>query len=123
MSQENVEITRRMTEAFNAGGSDALGRYFHSEIEWHEDPTFPEAGVYRGFDEASRYTKQFLSEFSDIRYEAAQRTDAGEHVIANMRVTGSGKASEPSSTFRPGGLSRYAYFNRDAAIDAVGPSE
>lgn len=40
----------RMGEAFNAGGVDALRECFHPEIEWHEDPTFPESGVYHGAD-------------------------------------------------------------------------
>ena len=41
MSQENCEITRRMAEAFNAGGLDAARQYYHPQIEWHEDPSFP----------------------------------------------------------------------------------
>ncbi len=93
MSQENVEITRRMAEAFNAGGLDAARQYYHPEIEWHEDPSFPESGVYRGIDEVIAYNQQFLAEFEDIRYEGEELAAAGEHVVANMRITGTGKTS------------------------------
>jgi hypothetical protein len=41
MSQDNVEITRGMAEAFNAGGLDAARQYYHPQIEWHEDRPSP----------------------------------------------------------------------------------
>ena len=132
MSQENVETVRRMAEAFNAAGVDSVRQYFHPQIEWHEDPSFPESGIYRGVEAVTAYTEQFLSEFAGMRYEIAEVADLGEHVLANMRITGSGKASgatfEISAwwaiTFREGLVFRgYAYLDRDAALAAVGLSE
>ena len=132
MSRENVEIVRRMAEAFNAGGVGAVREYFHPEIEWHEDPAFPESGVYRGIDAVVDYTAQFLAEFGEIHYEAAQLTEAGQHVLANMKIKGSGKTSgaafEVSAwwvlTVRDGQvICGYAYLDRAAALEAVGLSE
>ena len=132
MSRENVEIIRRMAEAFNTGGLDAARRYYHPEIEWHEDPSFPESGVYHGIDEVIAYNQQFLSEFEDIRYEGEELAGAGEHVVAKMRIAGTGKTSgagfELSAwwafTIRDGQVVRvYAYLDKDAALEAVGLSE
>ena len=129
MSQENVEITRRMAEAFNAGDLDAARQYYHPQIEWHEDPSFPESGVYRGIDEVIAYNRQFVSEFEALRYEGEELAAAGEHVVANMRITGTGKSSgaefELSAwwafTIRDGQVVQvYAYLDKDAALAAVG---
>ena len=132
MSQENVEITRRMAEAFNAGGLDAARQYYHPQIEWHEDPSFPESGVYRGIDEVIAYNRQFVSEFEDLRYEGEELVAVGEHVVANMRISGTGKSSgaefELSAwwafTIRDGQVVQvYAYLDKGAALAAVGLSE
>ena len=132
MSQKNVELVRRTAEAFNAGGLDASRQYYHPEIEWHEDPSFPESGVYRGIDEVIAYNKQFLAAFEDLRYEGEELTAAGEHVVANMWIRGTGKTSgagfELSAwwafTIRDGQVVRvYAYLDKDAALEAVGLSE
>ncbi len=132
MTRENVEITRRMGEAFNAGGLDAARQYYHREIEWHEDPSFPESGVYRGIDEVIAYNQQFLSEFEGLRYEGEELATAGEHVVANMRISGIGKTSgagfEVSAwwafTIRDSQVVQvYAYLDKDAAFEAVGLRE
>lgn len=132
MSQENLEIIRKIAEAFNAGGLDAVRQYYDPEIEWHEEPSFPEAGVYRGIDEVLAYTGQFIAEFEDLRYETEELTAAGDHVVANLRITGTGKTSgagfEQSAwwafTFRDGRVVQvFAYLDKDAALKAVGLTE
>jgi ketosteroid isomerase-like protein len=129
MSQANTETARRMAEAFTAGGLEAVRPFFHPQIEWHEDPSFPESGVYRGVEAVAAYTEHFLSEFTGMRYETADLVDEGEHVIANMRITGSGKASgaafELSAwwalTFEEGQVIRcFAYLDRTEALEAAG---
>jgi ketosteroid isomerase-like protein len=131
MSRENVEIVRRIAEAFDRGGLDAVGSYFHPDIEWHEDPSFPEAGVYRGIDAVQSYARQFLSEFEEFRYEPVELTDAGDHVIANLRITGRGKTSGAefeiyawwAFSVQDRKVTRcYSYLERDRALGAVGLS-
>ena len=135
MSQGNVDIIRRAIEAFERGGLDQvhqLREYYHPDVEWHEDPAFPESGVYRGIDSVMAYHRQFLSEFAEIHYEAQELIDANDHVIANMRIQGRGKASgaefELSAwwafTLRDGQLIRiHAYLDRTRALEAVGLRE
>src|SRR5919109_1955314 len=93
MSRENVELVRRLAEAFNRGELDAALAFFDPDIVWHEDPSFPEAGVYRGREEWEAYARQFLAEFSEMRFEPGEAIEAGDDVVVNMRIHGSGSAS------------------------------
>ena len=129
MSQENVETTPRMAEAFNSGGSAAIRPFLDPEIEWHEDPAFPEVGRLSGHRCSSPVHRAVPRQFADIRYEALDVIDEGENVIANIRIKGSGRASGVALrsvgwwafTFRDGQVIRgYSYLDRDAALAAVG---
>jgi ketosteroid isomerase-like protein len=72
MSEENMRVARGIGEAFKAGDFDAVGAKLHPDIEWHEDPSFPESSVYRGIDAVASYSQQFRSEFSRINYEMVE---------------------------------------------------
>ena len=132
MSQENVEIVRRLAETFNRGSLDALRPFVDPEVVVYEDPSFPEAGVLRGWDEWEAYARQFLAAFSEIRYEPGEAIDAGDDVVMNLRIHGRGSASGAefdlaswwAFTFRNGRVVRcFAYIDRDRALEAVGLSE
>jgi len=132
MSQENVEIVRKLSEEFSRGSVDAVRPFFHPDITWHEDPSFPEAGVYRGIDAVVEYSRQFIAEFSEIHYEVGECIDFGDDVIASMHIRGKGKTSgaafELSAwwalTIRDRMVVRgFAYLDRDRALQAVGLSE
>jgi len=132
MSQETVEIARRLAEAFERGGLDEFREYYHPDIEWHEDPSFPEAGVYRGLEAVEAYNRQFLAEFAEIHYEQQELIDANDSVVAKMRIHGRGKASgatfELSAwwvfTLREGRLIRvHAYLDRTQALESAGLRE
>ena len=131
MSEENVELVRRLGAAFSRGSLDDVLAFFDPEITWHEDPSFPEAGVYRGIDAFERYAREFLAEFSEIHYEPQEVIDAGNDVVAHMRIWGQGKASGAefelsawwASTIQDGKVVRcFAYLDRDKALEAVGLS-
>jgi ketosteroid isomerase-like protein len=127
-----VELVVRLAEAFERGGLDEFRQYYHPDIEWHEDPSFPEAGVYRGLEAVEAYNRQFLAEFAEIHYEQEELIDANDSVVANMRIHGRGKASgatfELSAwwvfTLREGRLIRvHAYLDRTQALEAAGLRE
>ena len=132
MSRENVEVVRRLADAFNGGGLDAALPFFDPELVWHEDPSFPEAGVYRGRDAWEAYARQFLAEFSEMRYELGETIDAGDYVVGNLGIHGRGSASGAefdlsawwAMTFREGKVVRcFSYLDRERALEAVGHSE
>lgn len=132
MSQENRELVTAMLKAFNQGGFGAVRPFLDPDVEWHEDASFPEAGIYRGIDAVADYTSQFLAEFAEFNYKPLDLVDVGEHVIANLRITGRGSTSGAefdfaawwAMTFRAGKVVRvFAYLDRDAVYEAVGLAE
>ena len=132
MSQENVEIVLRLAAAFNDGSIEAMRPLLDPELVWHEAPSFPEAGVYRGRDEWEAYARQFLAEFSAIRYEQVPaRRPRRDNVVVNILIHGRGTASGAefdlsawwAFTLRDGKVVRcFSYLARDAALEAEGLS-
>ena len=51
MSQENVEIVRRLYEVQGAHGLDAAFELVDPGLEWQTSPNLPDAGTYRGREE------------------------------------------------------------------------
>ena len=132
MSRENVTLVHEFFAAFERDGVAAFRNYADPEIEWHEDPAFPESGIYRGLEAVEAYASQFLSEFSEIHYQPVETIDSGDHVVVNLRISGvgrlSGAAFEISAwwamTGRDGKTIRcFAYLDRERALEAVGLSE
>ena len=50
MSQANVELVRRVYEAFGRGDVDAVFAAMKPDIEWDESEGMPYGGIYRGRD-------------------------------------------------------------------------
>jgi ketosteroid isomerase-like protein len=132
MSEQNVQIVRRMSEAFNRDGLTGLRPFLDPEFEYHEDPSFPEGRTYYGIEAYEGYAQRFFAEFSEIHYEVGECTDAGDHVIANMLIRGRGKASGAefelsawwAMTIRDRRVIRlFAYLDRDRAREAIGLQE
>jgi ketosteroid isomerase-like protein len=133
MSQENVEALRRTIEAVNRGGPDAGLDVYDPEIEFHEDPKFPEAEVYRGREAVLRYFREFGASFESYRFEIESLRDvADDKVIAVLREHVRGKASGLEVdrrsgwvvTFRDGRVLRLEIYLEPAdAFEAVGLRE
>ena len=91
MSQENVEIVRRVIDAYNRG-QEALD-LFDPEIEWITTGRFVEPDTYQGHDEVRRYLQALRDDFEDLHVEPHELVDAGDHVITPVRFTGRGRLS------------------------------
>ena len=70
MSQENVEIVRRNTDAYNRRDLDEMLENWAPDavLDWSNARTF-EAGVYRGRDEIRAFMEGFLAAWDKIRIE------------------------------------------------------
>jgi ketosteroid isomerase-like protein len=128
MSRENVEIVRRGWEAFNRGDPAFLSD-FAEDAEFEEDPTFPEAGVFRGREEIMRYITGFQEQMRDHRFEVEEVRDLGDQVLALLHETARGASSGIDVDQRPAFLFQFrdgmivrmrAYLNRADGIKAVG---
>jgi ketosteroid isomerase-like protein len=132
MSQQNVDAFRAVIEAINERGPDAA-ILFDAEIEFREDPEFPDAQVYRGRDEVVRNFVEFTASFEYYRFAIEDLRDAGgDRVMAVLREQARGKASGLTvdrrsgwvATFRDGKvLSFEIYLDPANALEAVGLPE
>ena len=129
MSQENVEVMRRFVEDFNRRGVDAILDFSDPEIEYREDPKFPQAEVYRGRDAVGRQAREFYASFSEYRIEIEDLFGASDKVVAVCHEIGRGKASGAPVdrrvgwifTIRAGKLLRMEiYLDPADALEAVG---
>ena len=93
MSQENVEVVRRIYEAFAAGDVAAILEAADPNIRCYDRPDRPGASVYSGHDGLLEFRESDRDVFENVRYEPSDFIDAGDHVVVRIRQTGRGKAS------------------------------
>ncbi len=139
MAHDNVAIVRAMLEAVGpeTERDDWLEEFFDPEIEWHDTPTYPSAGVYIGHEAFSRHAAEYDDAWADWGIEIEDIRAAGDRVVARIRYRGVGKQSgapitgglETPSTgavfeLRGGRIVRVVQFVTHAeALEAVGLSE
>jgi ketosteroid isomerase-like protein len=70
MSEENVEIVRRNTDAFSRGDFEAFMEDWAADavVDW-SNSRGPDAGVYRGRVEVRAFAERFSDAFEEIRME------------------------------------------------------
>ena len=136
MSQENVELTRRILNAVNEGGlTAAAADHFHPEITWHTDPLVPEAGVYVGREAVLAYLQGYLRAIGDTQFEVHDVVDLGnDKVLAVTTFSGqpAGAAEGQTSFIDWCLISRFedrrvielhSFLDKARAYDAAGLSE
>jgi ketosteroid isomerase-like protein len=55
MSQQNIEVVKRVYEAFSAGGVETVMSLFDDNLEWVEPGESTISGIYRGKGEFGEY--------------------------------------------------------------------
>jgi ketosteroid isomerase-like protein len=141
MSKENVEIMRRMYEAWLAGGSAVFGDarmndLLDPEFELHPDPGAYWVGVdetYRGPEGLAKYMAAIYDAFDDYTPEVEQFLDAEDKVVTLAVEHGRGRDSGAEVehrrtahvwTLRDGKPVRLdLYLDRQRALDDLGLSE
>jgi ketosteroid isomerase-like protein len=93
MSEENVEIVRRVLGAWGRGDRKAVADLLDPEIEWSMPPNIPEAGTYHGRAEVVRRLEEFLEAWDDLAVTVEELVDAGDRVVALVRYSGRGRES------------------------------
>jgi ketosteroid isomerase-like protein len=132
VSQENVEIVRRATEAHRVRDNETALSLYDPDVEM-EIPDF--AGtvrVYRGTDGVQAWYRDLLEAVTDFTATVDEWIDGGSEVIAVLRVSGYGrKSGAPFErreahvwSVRDGKLWRLrTYEDRSEALKAVGLEE
>ena len=128
MSQENVEIVRRMHDAFARGDVEASLACFDSEIEF-STAAGPDTATYHGIDGVRQATRKWVGAWDDFHIELEGLTDLGEHVLARICERGRGKGSGVEVerelfqlfTFRDDRIARLRmYQDEKEALEALG---
>ena len=139
MSPENVEIVRTVLAAIgpDTETDDWLDEFCDPEVEWHDVPSYPSAGVHSGREAIRRHAAEFEDAWADWGIDMEDIRAAEDHVVARIRYRGVGKVSGAPITggvqnpatgavfeLRAGRILRVRQFVTHAeALEAVGLSE
>jgi ketosteroid isomerase-like protein len=132
MSQENVEVVRRVTDLMDAEGFEAALPIFlkaaHPDVEWREDPAWPGSATYRGIEQVRRVILDRMATL-EFDQQTEDLIDVDDKVVVLVRWAGRGKASGAQGeismamgwTVREQAITRVEFFlDRAQALEAVG---
>ncbi len=131
MSQENVEVVRRLYRAMNAHDVAGATELMSPDAEWIPDSRIGERPV-RGREEVIRFFTDRAEMFDELRIEPERLSATEDRVLAFLSVTGRGQASHAAFeiriahlwTLRDGMLARGEGFgDRSEALKAAGLRE
>lgn len=91
MSQDNVDLVRRVYEGWARGDFSETGA-FDPEIDF-EMVDWPHQTRVRGIEDMSRTWRATLSAFVDFRAVPVEYADCGRNVLVINKIEGSGKES------------------------------
>jgi len=136
MSQENVEVLRRMFERWNAGDVEGWLHCWDADAEWISAPFIALEGrarTYRGHAELRRFSVDVLEGFADLgRIERPRFRAVGDSVVvlADYRARAGASGPEVATPWgwlfevRDGRIVRGRDFlDQRQALEAVGLSE
>jgi hypothetical protein len=102
MSQENVEIVRRVGEVWNESGWRGVidQGLLHPEVEYHDDPKWPDARSTYGTEALIKRSDEFLEAFGeDASTTTEQVLDAGgDRVVIIFHFSVRGPAASRTTT-------------------------
>ncbi len=88
MSQQNVEVVRRMWEAFLSDDFETAVASVDPDVEW-DGTNLPDGRVGRGLDAIADHVTRWAAMWENWRVEIEQIIDAGgDQVVMIMRETG-----------------------------------
>jgi ketosteroid isomerase-like protein len=134
MSRENVELVRRLYEAYERGDIDAVFAMYDPQIEWHVDRIVgQELGldrIYVGHEGVRTFWREWLKAWETVSFEFEEFIDAGDRVVVvlsqRMRGRRSGleldwRSYAQAWTVGGGKLVAMEFFpTRAEALEAVG---
>jgi ketosteroid isomerase-like protein len=132
MSRENVEVVRRLYEAWQTEGFGVVPELMDPEIEWVNPAYAVEPRTRRGYDEFAAAASAFTNAYRESRAIDATFHDAGERIAVKAtmasRSTGGDVPIHAQRGYvfelREGRVTRFAWFSDPAeALKAVGLKE
>src|SRR4051812_13562647 len=97
MSQENVEIVRRIYDAVARRDSDTPFEFYAEDILWDmsnmKRAAFFTEPVVHGHEGVRQGWRETLAAFGEVDFEVMELLDAGDHVLAQLREQVVGRTS------------------------------
>jgi uncharacterized protein len=93
MSEENVEVVRRMYEAFQSGDADGALAHFDPDVIIDHSRVRPDIGIGRGHEQVRRIVISWLGAWEEWREEIEEMRDLGSRVFVLSVQHGRGKGS------------------------------
>jgi hypothetical protein len=131
MSQENVDVIRRLVGHAQAGEWNEANILISDEVEL-DASRFPDGAVYQGRAEYGAFFRRWFGSWDELSIQAERFIDAGDQVLVFLTIAGRGKSSGVTVkrdfadlwTVRDGKVVRLVGFlDRRTALEAVGLSE
>jgi ketosteroid isomerase-like protein len=135
MSQENMEVVRRICALITQGDQEAAWELVSQDFVWDFSRRLIEPVVMYGRDEVRAWVEREreMWEGGQQAWQPEELIDVGDKVLAFVRVSGRGKASGAPVesrtwslwTLRDGMAVKLEYFGDDraSALEAVGLSD
>jgi len=133
MSQENVEIVRRMYAAWGARDLDALLEVTDPESEFRTSGSFPDLEpIYRGHQGMRSFWEAMLVPWESFRIDLERIVEGHDCAAVAIRFRARGKGSGVPTDLRQGHAIRFknarivklsAHKSFESALEAAGLSE
>jgi ketosteroid isomerase-like protein len=130
---ENVELHRRIAEAFNAHDREAFVALCDPDIEWNSVFAAVGGATYQGYDGIREFFADFEEAWGEaFSVEVEAYFDLGEETLAFVVLHGSGRQSGAEVAMPVAHLMRWrdglavyfkAYLHREDALADLGVSE
>jgi ketosteroid isomerase-like protein len=130
MSQENVEIVRRIVEDGVRGSWEASAQHLGPDTELHGTVGgLTEGSVWRGSEQVRKFFEEDSDAWDERRLDAEEFIDAGDCVVVLLHEFRRGKGSgveietDTAMVFELGGrhvVRIQGYMNRADALEAAG---
>jgi ketosteroid isomerase-like protein len=132
MSQENVELARKVLDTLGRPDASRLIALSDPEVEWHSFFALSEGGVYHGYDGTRRYMRDLDDAWEVGRAEVDDALGVGDIAVLVGRIHYRGKGSGVESASPAGWMLKFrdgkvvcfrAFREPEQALEAVGRSE
>ena len=93
MSEENVELVRRVYDAWNERGPESIEQFWAEDAEFHDPPNFPDSRVVRGRDAIAAYQTDQVRVLGDMKFALVDVRERDQTVVSRIELTIHGPAS------------------------------
>jgi ketosteroid isomerase-like protein len=133
MSEQNVEIVRRLFDAVGRADVETALRYVRPDGEWINPAYAMEPGIRRGLDGVRTALMALRDAFAHLSFDISQMVDLDDRVLVTGTFSGVGRTSEAAFgpqtfgavvTLAGGKVRRYEWFlDVEEARETAGLSE